>query len=973
MEKDTMTDCRSQHTAGDAGFIRWIVVAVAVSLFSVGSAVAGENVWRFMGPHGGGTSSVAVDPSDPQTVYVGGAVGAFKSTDGGSSWTTLPVSGSSVAAIAVDPGDTRIVYAGSNYAGIHKSIDGGTTWTPINAGLPSEREPVRAVAIVPSSPETVYILAGDKPFRSTDGGASWSALNTVLPVGSEVPHLGSLGTLVTDPVDTLTAYVGGSLGVFRTTDGGSSWARISSGLPLDRSIDALAISPSDSLTMFCGVFGSVYRSVDGGISWAEAASGLPKEQRVEALAFDGASPPTVYAAGDSGVYRSTDNGLSWMAANTGLSEGVWVSGMAVSPDDPGTMYVATGNGVFKTCNGGLSWTAINDGLAGHSVRTAVVALTDPVTVYVTNRGFHRSTDGGATWTTMGPELDRPPSQVLAAAVDPSNPETVYFEGAGPLYKTTDGGVTWSQIWKPSGLGPTQMRTDIRAIAVDPSDSETIYIGMAGGASLVERRIQKSTDGGETWFPVDSGLNETGSYTAIAIAPSDPKVLYTGGGWKGVYRSVDGAASWTNINPDIAAHAIAVDPVDANIVYVASTAVHKTTDGGASWTASPDIDPQALAIDPEDRDVLYAGTDNGVLRSTDGGATWADLSQGLPVGSVRSLALDPETRTMYASQHGVYALEIGDAGDQPQPDDPGSLTPTGDFDEDGSIGFTDFLLFARAYGSPQQYDLGLDMNQDGYINFFDFLAFAKVYGQEAPASTPVELPLDSFVYIRPGTFMMGSPESEEGRYDDRESPYHEVTISTGFYLGKYEVTQELWNAVMRTTPWATRHNVVQSADNPVVVWWPQAQEFVQRLNAAAGDSLYRLPTEAEWEYACRAGTTTRWSFGDDEDELGKYAWCYENCLPDRAWYGHEVGTLRPNPWGLYDMHGNVDEWCLDWHGYYPGSPQTDPLGPPVGPERVRRGGSFHSKMRDTRSASRPLGTAGAITAGTKGFRLLRRHP
>ena len=968
-----MTDCRSRNTAGDAWFIRCLVVAVAVSLTSVGSAVAEENVWRFMGPHGGGTSSVAVDPRDPQIVYVGGAVGAFKSTDGGGSWTTLSVSGSSVAAIAVDPGDTRIAYAGSNQ-GIHKSIDGGATWTPINAGLPSEREPVRAVAIVPSSPETVYILAGYKPFRSLDGGASWSALNTVLPAGSEVAHLGSLEALVTDPVDTLTAYVGGPLGVFKTTDGGTSWARISSGLPLDRSIDALAISPSDPRTMLCGLVGTVYGSIDGGTSWAETALGLPEELRVQVLEFDGASPPTVYAAGDTGVYRSTDNGLTWVAANTGLPEGVWVSGMAVSPDDPATMYAATGDGVFKTGNGGLSWTAVNDGLAGHSVRTAVVALTSPVTVYVANRGFHRSTDGGATWTSMGPDLDRPPSLVLAAAVDPSNPETVYFEAMGPLYRTRDSGVTWSQIWEPSGLRPTQMRTDIRAIAVDPSDSETIYIGMAGGASLVERRVQKSTDGGETWFPVDSGLNETGSYRAIAIAPSDPQVLYTGGGWKGVYRSVDGAASWTNINPDITVVAIAVDPVDPNTVYVASTAVHKTTDGGASWTASPDIDPQALAIDPENREVLYAGTDDGVLRSTDGGVTWADFSDGLPAGGVRSLAVDPETRTMYASQRGVYAVEIGNAGEQPQPDSPGSLTPTGDFDEDGSIGFTDFLLFAQAYGSPPQYDLALDMDQDGYINFFDFLAFAKVYGQETPVPTPVELPLDSFVYIRPGTFMMGSPESEEGRDDDRESPQHEVTISTGFYLGKYEVTQELWNAVMRTTPWEPAgHSAVQSASNPVAVGWPQAQEFVQRLNAAAGDSLYRLPTEAEWEYACRAGTTTRWSFGEDEDELGKYAWCYENCLPDRAWYGHEVGTLRPNPWGIYDMHGNVDEWCLDWYGYYPGSPQTDPLGPPVGPERVRRGGSFDSKMRDTRSASRTLLTAGAIRSGTNGFRLLRRHP
>ena len=255
--------------------------------------------------------------------------------------------------------------------------------------------------------------------------------------------------------------------------------------------------------------------------------------------------------------------------------------------------------------------------------------------------------------------------MLAAAVDPSNPEIVYFE-SGPLYRTIDGGATWSSIWEPSGLEPGWFRTDVRAIAVDPSDSETIYIGMAGGASLVERRVQKTTDGGQTWTPVDSGLDEKGSYTAIAIDPSNSQVLYTGGGSKGVYKSVDGAASWTNIYPDINLTAIVLDPVDPNTIYVAGRAVNKSTDGGATWTVSLDISTQALAIDPKNPSVLYAGTYDGVLRSTDGGVTWADFSAGLPAKSVSSLAINAETQTVYASMYGgVYAAEVSGAGRQLQ--------------------------------------------------------------------------------------------------------------------------------------------------------------------------------------------------------------------------------------------------------------------------------------------------------------------
>ena len=218
----------------------------------------------------------------------------------------------------------------------------------------------------------------------------------------------------------------------------------------------------------------------------------------------------------------------------------------------------------------------------------------------------------------------------------------------------------------------------------------------------------------------------------------------------------------------------------------------------------------------------------------------------------------------------------------------------------------------------------------------------------------------FVWIEPGTFMMGKASSTSDVFlGDR--PQHEVTISEGYWLGKYEVTQEQWAKVMETRPWSGQDYVVESPRHPAAhVTWNDVQEYVDRLNGRGAGGVFRLPTEAEWEYACRAGTTTRYAFGDDEGLLDQYAWYVENVF----WVGlsspQQVGTKLPNLWGLHDMHGNVWEFCLDWSGRYSGEDQVDPQGPSTGSRRVIRGGyagsTFHGANSASRSDVRPT-TAG----------------
>jgi len=212
------------------------------------------------------------------------------------------------------------------------------------------------------------------------------------------------------------------------------------------------------------------------------------------------------------------------------------------------------------------------------------------------------------------------------------------------------------------------------------------------------------------------------------------------------------------------------------------------------------------------------------------------------------------------------------------------------------------------------------------------------GSNSESAASAELTLDlgggvtmKMVLIPAGKFMMGSPDSEQGRYED-EGPQHEVVITKPFYMGVTEVTQAQYEAVMGKNP-----SYYRGAANPVdTVSWNDAVEFCKKLSEKTRQTV-RLPTEAEWEYACRAGTQTAFSFGDDPSTLGDYAWWAMNSGETP----HPVGQKKPNAWGLYDTHGNVWEWCADWWGAYPKGPITDPSGPATASRgsRVARGGSW----------------------------------
>jgi eukaryotic-like serine/threonine-protein kinase len=240
-----------------------------------------------------------------------------------------------------------------------------------------------------------------------------------------------------------------------------------------------------------------------------------------------------------------------------------------------------------------------------------------------------------------------------------------------------------------------------------------------------------------------------------------------------------------------------------------------------------------------------------------------------------------------------------------------------------------------------------------------------------------------ISIPEGRFVMGSPANEKGRGSD-EGPQHEVTISQRFYMGKVVVTRDQYDQVMGTKSPSGYYPAEKSPAN--CVSWHDAQDFSHKLTTISGKTV-RLPTEAEWEYACRAGSTTAFCFGDNGNELGDYAWYSANS----NYLENPVGEKKPNGWGLCDMHGNMLEWCQDanagkrpdftdnhgyvlqkvsgdWKGDYVAGPVADPVSLAKGEFRVLRGGSFLFSPDGCRSAFRYYGIPSSREA-IYGFRVI----
>ena len=644
---------RGQVRSGRPGKAPLLVCGLAALLGWVAAAPlhAGSGFWSSLGPDGGPVGAVAVDPSNPRVVYAGSTQGGvWKSLDGGATWSRAGrgLTDDRMVALAVDPLHPSTLYAAA-LTGVWKSVDAAATWqaTPFpaqNLGFSA----VSSLLVDPARPGTIFAADSFEIYASTDGGDSWGRLH------EDVDGFGI--QLAADPVHgnlfaVVTRETTG-LGLLVSADGGLSWSDITGDIPaLPAFVDEilalqLAVDPEPpGAAFFAFAYSGVspgtrgtatFRSVDGGHTWTHAGPGgapiaVGPAHRIYAAGYRsadggatwtptgtppdplvaltaGRSPGLVYAGvQDRGVLRSVDGARSWQIADRGL-RGSTVAAVAVDPGNPARLYaVVPGQGFFVSRNAGQRWRQAGAGLPTDATSLQYPALAvdpgDSAVLYLAwnggSGGFSRSTDGGATFTTL-PPAGESCFAVLGFVVAPGTPSRLYASGAlqhtcdtpkppdCTAFQSTDGGDTWSCLAVNAG-----------SVAVAPSSPGTLYaIGPLPGGQVATQALYASTDGGASWRTVDANL-PGGPFGIgnLLVDPSDARRLFACAVGGKLWRSLDGGAHWQES--------------DRGLPGQRARTLH-------------------LAFDPRDGALLYAGADDlGVYRSRDGGRTWQPLLSGLP--------------------------------------------------------------------------------------------------------------------------------------------------------------------------------------------------------------------------------------------------------------------------------------------------------------------------------------------------------
>jgi photosystem II stability/assembly factor-like uncharacterized protein len=657
MNAKTVRETSEQPAA--SGYSGGALLAILVVGMLVAAALPAGAIppgWSSNGPNGGWIRVIKFHPTTPAIVYVGTHYsGVFKSTDAGATWAPmsagLPVTAGSqtlpINDIAFDPIDPAIMYAvaseGTTYTragnGLYKTTNGGRGWTRVGPELP-----LVAVAVSPTNPLLIY-TGGTGLRKSTDGGGTWTniSLGSVSTVNRVLFHPTAPGTVFVGVQGSYEAQ-----GVWKTTDGGTTWTR-----PLGLyGYATIVFHPTDPSMMYA-VGGQFHRSTDGGDNWSPANAGLPGYS--QALAIDPNTPTTLYVAdtnggiyktinaGDNwalslgpkwcqtvavapnshvfagttleGHFKSTDSGATWNSIGPGAGS---VPALAADPRNPGTLYAAAGmSRMQKSTDGGLSWAAVHNGLPmvaySSGAQAVAVARSGPAAVYAgLKEGFYKSTDGGSSWTNTGAGIPAPTSPpLLAIAVDPITPSTVFAGANARIYRSIDSGANFGQVFTYSGLWATN-------ITIAPSDSQVLYAGSANSF------LYKSANGGTNW-----SVLQTVTVSGVAIHPTDPKTVYAAAAscdsYGGLFKSTDGFTVKPNGEPNYSVLPVTSRPGFNCIV--------------------------AVALEPTQPSTVYAGTNRGVFRSFDAGATWHPY--GLDTQWITVLVVDPSTpgRLYAGTQYG----------------------------------------------------------------------------------------------------------------------------------------------------------------------------------------------------------------------------------------------------------------------------------------------------------------------------------
>ena len=568
--------------------------------------------------------------------------------------------GGRITDIAVHPQNDDIVYAATAEGGVLRSTDGGQSWTPL-----FDEQPVLsigAVAIDPSNPDVIYAGTGEvNPgggsvayggaglFRSIDQGDSWEFIG--------LPESGSIGRIRIDPSDSNRIFVAvmGALwetsperGVYRTTDGGDTWQQV---LFVDSTTGCvdLIMRPDDPDVLYAATWQrirqpeffdyggpgcAVYRTVNGGDTWTLVSGGLPAPGadggRI-GLSLSASTPDVMHAVYADrtgffdGLFRSTDGGFTWSRTNDGAlanvfsSFGWWFGNVRTHPDDPETIYVL-GLPFFRSTNGGASYQDASGSMHVDHHALGFGPGADPVLYEGNDGGMYRSTNGGTIWTKL-PDL--PVTQVYRIALDANNADALYLGAQDNGTNRTLTGLVddWAGVFGGDGF----------QALVHPDDSNRIWAQFQFG------NLWYSGNGGGSFTSATGGIGGQDRHnwnSPLVQDPTDPDTRYFG--TLKVYRSVSNT-SWTAISPDLTG-----GPHSGN----------SGNSGQVSGTLT------TLAVSPLDGNIIWSGSDDGFVHvSVNGGGSWTDVSAGLPVRWVTSVATDPfSSSTAYVTISGFRWAE-----------------------------------------------------------------------------------------------------------------------------------------------------------------------------------------------------------------------------------------------------------------------------------------------------------------------------
>lgn len=574
-------------------------------------------------PGTGRLTYLAIHPANEQVIYVSSPGGGiWKTTNGGTTWSPLTDNNASwmnVFALTIDPSNQNVVYAGmTNNVGIIKSSDAGTTWSPAGNG-PSGT--VRKILIHPASTNIVFAAASNGIWRSVNAGTSWTQV-----------HTGSKEDIEFKPGDVNIMYASGN-DVYRSTDNGITWTQVGAAQGITNTGRTLvSVSPANPDIVYAvqasgSLFGRFYRSTDAGLSFTTTVIGNP------------ASGTNYFG------YESNGTGTSGQAT--------YDMAMDVSPVNANDVYIA-GIICWRSVNAGNSFTALTEWFLPNSlgynhadvhglywVNSTLYSLSDG--------GIYKSNDNGDNWTDLSPGLNI--RQFYRMANSPTN-ATVITGGAqdnGSVARQTSG--TWVD-W----LGADGMEG-----LVSPTNHLNIW-GTSQNGSLY-----RSINGGNSY----SGLGRPSAgqwVTPLWIHPTNETILY--GGWTGVYKSTNSGSTWTNISGSTITTTLAdlaVAPSNPNYIYASNgSLLYVTTNDGASWvTRTAPATINDICVDPANPDKIWIAcnsTTNRIMVSTDGGATFTNISSNLPAIVARTVVVDDNTpRNIYVGMNiGVFHKTEPDA-------------------------------------------------------------------------------------------------------------------------------------------------------------------------------------------------------------------------------------------------------------------------------------------------------------------------